>query len=109
MRLVESHIIKKTNRLWKECDRICFLSKNLYNQALYRVNKYYEKTGQYKNYNEITKELAKEKQYDYVSINTKISQQTLRLLDRNFRSYFNALKSYRQDPSKFKGEPQPPF
>lgn len=108
MRLVESHIIKKNNYLWKECDRICFLSKNLYNQALYRVNRHYERTGLYKNYNEITKELAKEKQFDYIAINTKISQQTLRLLDRNFRSYFNALKSYRKDPSKFKGEPQIP-
>lgn len=108
MRLVESHIIKKNNHLWKECDRICFLSKNLYNQALYRVNGYYEETGEYKNYNAIVKELAKEKQVDYIAINTKVSQQTLMLLDKNFRSYFEALKSYKKDKSKFTGVPKKP-
>ncbi len=108
MRLVESHIIKKNNRLWEECDRICFLSKNLYNQALYRVNKHYEETGEYKNYNAIVRELAKEKQADFIAINTKISQQTLMLLDKNFKSYFNALKAYNKDKSKFAGAPKKP-
>ena len=37
MQLVERHIIKKSNPLHKELDNMSFLSKNLYNQALYRV------------------------------------------------------------------------
>lgn len=35
MKLVERHIITKENYYWKPLDNICFLSKNLYNSALY--------------------------------------------------------------------------
>ena len=41
MQLVEQHIIKKSDFLYKELDKMCFLSKNLYNQSLYRVRQYY--------------------------------------------------------------------
>jgi len=37
MKLVEQHIIKPNNVLYKDLDNLCFLSKNLYNQALYRI------------------------------------------------------------------------
>ncbi len=37
MRQVERHIIKESNQYWKEIDRLCFLSKNLYNYAYYLV------------------------------------------------------------------------
>jgi putative transposase len=39
MQLVEKHIIKKNSHLYSECDRVCFLSKNLYNYANYIVRK----------------------------------------------------------------------
>jgi putative transposase len=108
LRLVESHIISKNNLHWKECDRICFLSKNLYNQALYRVIKHYEETGLYKNYNSLVKELASEKQIDFTSLNTKVSQQTLMILDKNMKSFFKSLSEYKKCPSKFTGSPQLP-
>lgn len=41
MILVERHIIKKSNSLYKELDMLCRLSKNLYNIALYIVRQYY--------------------------------------------------------------------
>lgn len=108
MRLVESHIISENNKHWKECDRICFASKNLYNQALYRVKKHYEETGLYKNYNALAKELASEKQADYTCLNTKVSQQTLMILDKNMKSFFKSLKEYKKCPSKFTGSPKLP-
>ncbi|WP_210407380.1 hypothetical protein [Hydrocoleum sp. CS-953] len=37
MRLVERHIIQATHRFYAEIDRLCFLSKNLYNYANYLV------------------------------------------------------------------------
>jgi putative transposase len=108
MRLVETHIISNNNLHWKECDRICFLSKNLYNQALYRIKENYDENGTYINYNELCKQLILEKQKDYTSLNTKISQQTLMLLDKNMKSYFKSLREYKNNPSKFKGEPKLP-
>ena len=38
---VEKHIVKKGNELFKQCDNLCFLSKNLYNATLYTVRQYY--------------------------------------------------------------------
>ena len=35
MRLVEKHIIKQSDGRYKELDNLMFLSKNLYNAALY--------------------------------------------------------------------------
>ena len=37
MKLVERHIINKSDKRWKSLDDICFLSKNLYNSALYYI------------------------------------------------------------------------
>ena len=47
MQLVEQHIIKKSNHLYKELDKMCLLSKNLYNQSLYRVRQYYFENKKY--------------------------------------------------------------
>ena len=41
MILTERHIIKKSNSLYSELDNLCFLSKNLYNSALYAIRQYY--------------------------------------------------------------------
>lgn len=108
MRLVEQHIISKTNPHWQECDRLCFASKNLYNQALYRVLKEYEATKTYKSYGKLDKELSSENQVDYRRLPAKVSQQTLKLLDKNFKSYFKSLKAYKKNPDNFTGYPQPP-
>ncbi|WP_279285896.1 hypothetical protein [Clostridium perfringens] len=32
---VERHIIKKSHKMWKACDELCFKAKNLYNYANY--------------------------------------------------------------------------
>lgn len=38
----------------------------------------------------------------------KVSQQILLLLDKNRKSFFEALKAYKEDPSKFLGRPKLP-
>ena len=59
MKLVERHIIKKKNqkklikkndKRYNELDNLCFLSKNLYNQALYRIRIQFFKDKSFKNY-----------------------------------------------------------
>ena len=108
MRLVEQHIISKRNIFWKECDRLCFASKNLYNQALYRVIEHYKANGTYKNYNKLDKELSSENQVDYRALPAKVAQQTLRLLDYDMRSFFELHKKYKISKEGFNGEPQLP-
>lgn len=108
MDLVQQIIIKKGHNLWQELDNLCFASKNLYNQALYRLNKEYEENKKYKNYNTLDKELRNEKQVDYCRLPQKVSQQTLMLLDKNYKSFFKSIQDYNANPSKYKGRPKSP-
>ena len=93
MLLVERHIIKKSNMLYAELDTMCFLSKNLYNQALYRIRQHYFNTKEYLNYYSNVKQLTKEKQTDYVALPAKVAQWVVKQVDQNFRSFFASLKS----------------
>ena len=69
------------------------MSKNLYNQALYRVRQEYFETKKYLKYAVLAQRLASEKQVDYISLPSKVAQWTLKQVDKNFVSFFNSLKS----------------
>lgn len=98
MILVERHIIKKTNSLYKELDMLCFLSKNLYNSALYTVRQFYFENKKYINWININNQFIKDKQTDYYALPCKVSQQTLKMVDQNMKSFFNALKAKNSKP-----------
>lgn len=93
MLLTERHVIKKSNPLYKELDGMCFLSKNLYNQALYRVRQHYFNTKEYLNYCSNVEQLTKEKQTDYIALPAKVAQWVVKKVDHNFKSFFGSLKS----------------
>ena len=93
MLLTERHVIKKSNPLYVKLDKMCFLSKNLYNQSLYRIRQYYFNTKEYLNYCSNVKQLTKEKQPDYVALPAKVAQWVVKQVDQNFRSFFASLKS----------------
>lgn len=98
MILTERHIIKKTNSLYKELDMLCFLSKNLYNSALYTVRQFYFENKKYINWININNQFIKGKQIDYYALPCKASQQTLKMVDQNMKSFFNALKAKNSKP-----------
>ncbi len=93
MQLVEQHIIKKSNHLYKELDKMCLLSKNLYNQSLYRVRQYYFENKKYLTYAKNVNSLTQEQQVDYISLPRKVSQWVCKQVDNNFKSFFASLKS----------------
>ena len=93
MQLVEQHIIKKSNHLYKELDKMCLLSKNLYNQSLYRVRQYYFENKKYLTYANNVNTLTQEQQVDYISLPRKVSQWVCKQVDQNFKSFFSSLKS----------------
>lgn len=93
MILTERHIIKKTNPLYSELDNLCFLSKNLYNSALYTVRRYYFENKKYLSWDNINNNFVKDKQVDYYALPCKVSQQTLKMVDQNMKSFFNAIKA----------------
>lgn len=100
MKLVEQHIIKTNNPLFKELDILCFLSKNLYNTALYRIRQHYFESNKYLNKFELINELTKEKQKDYVSLPRQVSQGVVMQVDMNFKSFFGSIKSNKVNHKK---------
>ena len=93
MILVERHIIKQNNKHYKELDNLCFLSKNLYNSALYSIRQYYFQNKKYLNKFQLINEFTKNNQVDYIQLPRKVSQQVIYQVDQNFKSFFNSLKS----------------
>lgn len=108
MTLTERHVIKRNNPLFPTLDELCFKSKNLYNSTLYKIRQEYFNSGIYLGYYSIQKEFQKTNQFDYRELPIKTSQQTMMLVDKNFKSFFGALKEYQRNPKKFKGRPRIP-
>jgi putative transposase len=94
-------------------DGLCHNSKNLYNQAMFIIRKHYDNTGKFLGYNKFEKIIKKtknlENEINYYKLPAQTSQQILRLLEKNWKSYFNSLKDYRKHPEKYLGEPQSPL
>ncbi len=106
MRHVERHIVKDNNPIWKQIDNLCFLSKNLYNYANYLVRQSFIFEQVYLGFNQVyhlVRDLP-----DYQALPRKVSQQVLRVLDKNWQSFFEASLAYRETPNLFKGQPKLP-
>ena len=104
----ERHIIDKNNVNYKNCIEICHLSKNLYNYVNYILRQSFLTTKKLPSEYEITTLLAKNNQIDFRALPSNVSQQTVKLVFKAWRSFFMALKSYKKDKSKFKSNPKPP-
>lgn len=107
MKLVEKHHINKNHRYFKECDTLAFKSKNLYNKANYIVRQEFIGNGRYLNAFD-TQKLLQGNDVDYLSLPAKVSQQILRLLDKNWKSFFRAIEVWKKNPEKYKGRPKLP-
>lgn len=110
MNRVEKHIIKSNNKYYKMLDEYCFKSKNLYNYANYIIRQEFVNNGNWIRYNELDKIVKnKENDFDYRNMPLGSSaQQCLKLLDKNWKSFFASIKDYNNNPSKYLGRPKLP-
>ncbi|MEJ6485736.1 transposase [Nostoc punctiforme UO1] len=106
MQLAERHIIKSTENRFVEIDGLAFKSKNLYNAANYIIRQSFVYGWGYINYNEMN-HLMKSHQA-YKELPAKVSQQILMILDKNWKSFFEAVKAYKREPTKFTDRPKLP-
>src|SRR6266446_7071436 len=104
MQLVEQHVISQTDPRYVALDRVAFASKNLYNAALYEMRQAFIHEHKYLSYNTMDKLMQKHEAYK--ALPAKVSQQVLMLLDKNWKSFFEAFAAYEEDPSKFLGRPK---
>lgn len=100
MKIVERHIIKRTNINYKALLHLSNLSCNLNNRALYVIRQhFFNKTN--KQYdNDIASDIEKTyiNYYDlnillketdeYTALPSNVSQEILKLVDKNFKSFF---------------------
>ena len=105
---VERHIIQRGRHNYQEIQTICHLSKNLYNYINYILRQSFFETGKIPSEYDISTQLAKENQQDFRALPSQVSQQTIKLVFKAWKSFFNALKSYKKDKSKFTRNPKPP-
>ena len=101
MQLTYKFLYYKEN---KPLDKLCHFSNDLYNQALYIVKQELNKNKKWLRYQDlnkimrITKNLAGE--INYYKLKAQTAQQILRLLDKNWSSYFRSIKDYKTHPQK---------
>ena len=107
---VEKHIIKSNNKYYKILDEYCFKSKNLYNFANYHIRKTFIDTGVWLKYNKLDKMLKQKGiDFDYRNMPTaQSSQQCLKLLDKNWKSFFKSIKDWVKHKDKYSGRPKLP-
>lgn len=106
MKLVERHVIDKNHKWFKEINNLTFLSKNLYNASNYLVRQEFIQKQKYLTNPEVY-HLIKTS-VDYKALPAKVSNQVLKVLDRNWKSFFAAIKEYNKTPEKFLGRPSLP-
>ena len=113
IKLVEKHIIKPEHELYNAIDNLCFSSRLLRNKAnfIIRQNFFSKKNHKFLDYNFMDKLFKKHSDLEELYRNVPratISQQCLRQLDNEWKSFFKAVKSYNKDASSFTGRPKPP-
>ena len=118
----ETHIIKESNPIYDWILEECSRSRNLYNKTLFIYRQAF--TGNHDKIEdfkpiirhkkfissfELVKQMAKLKDDDYYAMTKKNSgTQVVCQVDRTMKSWFATLKSYKKDPSKFRGRPRIP-
>ena len=107
---VEKHVIKKSHPYYNMFCEFTHLSKNLYNHANYLVRKEFVDNGNWLRYFDLCKLLRSDLDFpDYTNMPTAQSaQQTLRLLDTNWMSFFKSIHDWSKNKDKYLGRPKLP-
>lgn len=97
----------------EELLKLCRVSKDLYNQALYvSIQAMKQDEPKFLNYYDLDKILKKtynlEGTINYRLLKAQVSQQTLKLVAKALKSYFKAINDYKQHPNKYTGMPKMP-
>ena len=107
---VEKHLIRPSSPWFPMIAGFCHLAKNLYNHANYIVRNGFIKDNYWTRYEELDDILKKDLRYpDYKAMPTAQSaQQVLRLLDKNWKSFFASIKDWKEHKDKYLDRPKMP-
>ena len=102
--------VERTEQIWtkpnKQIGTLCHICKNLYNEANYIVRQEFINNSNWIRYNQIDKMLQSSENYHQLPSMT--AQQVLRMLDKNWLSFFCSIKDWKRYPNKYSGKPSLP-
>lgn len=105
---VQSNVIRGLSKqqyaLLKE---MCAYSNNLYNVALYNIRQYYFSTKKFLTY-ESNYHVCKTNE-NYGLLQAGVAQQTMKIADRSFKSFFNLLKKYKVGDYRYHNVKMPQY
>lgn len=100
MYLTQSNQIRNLSKQQYEVlKEMCWISKNLYNVALYNIRQYYFSEKKFLKYESNYHECKSNENYKLLQAG--ISQQTLKIADRSFKSFFNLIKKAKVGDYRF--------
>ncbi len=103
---VEQIQIRRSHNLYDYCDKLSFASKNIYNYANYIIRQEFINNSKWIRYNDLDKLLKAHETYKALPAQT--AQQTLRLLDKNWKSFIASIKDWSKNKDKYLGRPRIP-
>lgn len=106
MQLVERHVIKSNSPYFAEIDDAAFASKNLYNATNYIMRQAYICTGFVLDMKALYAEAKLTEAY--IGLPRKVSNDVLRQVLRDWKSFKAAQKEFAINPSRFLGRPKLP-
>ena len=105
--------IIRTEQIWlfpnKTLSKLCYLSKNLFNQANYLIKN--AEKGNWMYYSKLDKILngrGTNPSENYKQLPSSVAQNVLMLLDKSWKAFFRAMREWRINPDKFHSKPKPP-
>jgi len=108
MYLTQSNVIRGLSKEeYSILRETCQYSNNLYNVALYNIRQYYFQDKKFLKY-EGNYHVCKENE-NYGLLQAGVSQQTLKVADRSFKSFFNLIKKAKSGEYRFKDIKMPRY
>lgn len=108
MYLTEITVIKPTQQaLYRACDELCFLSKNLYNSALFIQRQNYVEGKPYIPHFDMITDLCKEDHSALRALHSGPADYVIQQLHKNYKSYFALCKL--KAAGKYRGKVKPPY
>lgn len=108
MYLTQSNVIRKLSKEeYAMLREMCRYSNNLYNVALYNIRQYYFQEKKFLRYEE-NYHVCKTNE-NYGLLQAGVSQQTLKVADRSFKSFFNLIKKAKSGEYRFQDIKMPHY
>lgn len=91
---------------------LCKTSKNLYNQTLYAVKQELRENNKFLSYKDLDKIMKETKNLEgtinYRLLKAQVSQQCIRNIDKDIKSYVKSIKDWSRHKDKYNGKPRLP-